>query len=429
MKRVVLLFMVMMMAGSLSGCNNEPNSYEDEMESQTVALETENSLNDISEPVPTPDTIVFEEIKYLNRDNLFLLTDEDEQKYVVDCDGNMEDLENVSLKSGYLSEKYQVVEGGSVYGVESVHDIWGNDKTDLFIKDEYHENIVGIYHSPEQDYVWVKERVETPSASMGILKAYNEDGTEIYRIDSNQCEAVADEYDRIENCGDNMCFLYKNYDNYGGILINTKTWQIVLDTGYWGYFSDGYATLRNNGDAEYMTGDEVIDTNGKCVAEGTLRETGNGLVFDKNKKCFLDFNKNVIADFNGYKGIVIWSDDTDNAFVFKDGYSIVAIENDGGTIFYGIIDTSGKYVMELTDTIESISYEGMVADRYLLLHINYSETYETILLDSETKELKTVPDPVDFEHGYEIDGKFINDFGEFCFYDFEESTVNPISIS
>lgn len=138
----------------------------------------------------------------------------------MDLDGNIKN--NVDLNSHYL--KY---DDGYIYDIE------GNDMQDKFIKDTDHEQILGICRMDSQDVVWLRENQETPSSSLIIIKAYDENGKELCRIDSNnEYLKQNDPYainnfkyiSSVEYAGDCVCRIRIRYTNKDALFsVNVET--------------------------------------------------------------------------------------------------------------------------------------------------------------------------------------------------------------
>ena len=429
MKKIYLVFLLIIFC--CTACNNNVDKKTDENIESNINSEKSGDMsaeNIQTDSEPTEEVnYIFNDIRYLNRDNLFLLSS-DGEKYCVTTEGEATPLSETRLNSVYLN-----------YDSDRMMDIYGNDITDLFIKDTQHEHFIGVYWDELQDYVWVYEKQESPMESIGIMKAFDEKGTELFRIDSQSREEGV-YFGNVRNCGEGMCLLY-NDNSMGGLLIDTNTWQIILDTGEWGFFSDGYATIRYDGEYE-RDGRKIIDKQGNIVVEGdNLGDVGNGLLFDEDSKSFVDLNFNKVLDFNMYNEVDVTGKTYDyrerRNFVFKDGYSEVTIRNEGGTEFYGIIDTAGNYVMDLTDAIGVYAYYGKVAEHYLLFS-STGEVHDSYVIDLNSKELRKLPMPVAnsdccFIVGKKIyflseNGIFKRYDGEFSCYDLETQRFETIPI-
>lgn len=361
---------------------------------------------------------------YLDRDELFLLKTENGNSIFVDLDGNIKN--NVDLNSHYL--KY---DDGYIYDIE------GNDMQDKFIKDTDHEQILGICRMDSQDVVWLRENQETPSSSLIIIKAYDENGKELCRIDSNnEYLKQNDPYainnfkyiSSVEYAGDCVCRIRIRYTNKDALFsVNVETGEILNPQGE---FSDGYAVIsaQNNKGIQDVHGNYLV---GPTSTNDILYETSyynDGLFLSKTQKKFYDIHMNVKIDLSEYD-ILFWEGNTgtpgwQEEYAFKDGYCGIEVQNENGTRFYGVLDTNGKWIIELTDTLASNSdgYSGKVTETKIKMGQR--------LYDIESHEFMNIPTDVS-DNRKLVKGKyyFVNDKNEFWWYNPDTGEIKPLSLT
>lgn len=384
----------------------------------------EDILDDNNRSIQTSNNIQgsIVDFTYLDRDELFLLKTENGDSIFVDLDGNIKN--NVDLNSHYL--KY---DDGCIYDIE------GNDMQDKFIKDTDHEQILGICRMDSQDVVWVRENQETPSNSLIIIKAYDESGKELCRVDSNNeylkqndPHAINDfKYiSSVEYAGDCVCRI--RYTNKDALFsVNVETGEILNPKGE---FSDGYAVIsaQNNKGIQDVHGNYLV---GPTSTNDILYETSyynDGLFLSKTQKKFYDIHMNVKIDLSEYD-ILFWEGNTgtpgwQEEYAFKDGYCGIEVQNENRTRFYGVLDTNGKWIIELTDTLASNSdgYSGKVTETKIKMGQR--------LYDIESHEFMSIPTDVS-DNRKLVKGKyyFVNDKNEFWWYNPDTGEIKPLSLT
>lgn len=406
MRKIINLFLLSaLIVVAVVGCGKGDKSqdvseeFDDQLESDDYS-ETEDEMENKFDYQGSVDHIVYRE-----KDRLFSVFDYYGNQIFIDLEGNV--IEKPELISKYLqfdSENSEVI------------DMYNNDVTEQFVKDPEHEKVIGVCHMLERDVVWVKERNETPEHSQIVIKGFDEDGNELCRVDSdnsyfNQYDAENFQYIKsVAYAGDTVCRIcYTRGYTEGLFSINVETGEILRN----GEFSDGYTVLSGEG---------IQDVHGKylVVKDDTLPEMlyntcrySDGMFFSKDTKKFYDINLNEKIDLSEYDLFF----GTDN--VFKDGYCGIEVMNDMGTRFYGIIDTDGNWIIELTDTLDHQwnQYIGKISENKILL--GSGKVYNLL-----TKEFEEYPSLI---NDVRVDGKcyYVNDAGEICIYDIEKC-VNQI---
>lgn len=432
----ILLFMSVTILG-ISGCAKESPVSNTESEFSTTSetmksdlFETEDVQTDIySDSQSELETVMeteqyysFNTIELLDRDNKFLL-ETDYELVVIDTDGSIIENPETDLNSQYLA-----VNDGTVYN------LLGNDVTDTFVTDYEHQEVLSVCRLKDYDVVWIKERKETPQESLIILRALDEKGEEIYSIDTKS-EYFDDEEDAInsfkyceqirsDSISGTVCTLYEtlagttpfmrvNLSNKKILPASFGTTQEIIDD-YFIYDSQVY-----NIDGEIVD----INEENSDVLSGS-GPFSNGLIFNREKQAFYDKNLNMAIDLSDYNVI------NDDAH-FQDGVCILEMNSPSGTIFYGVIDTSGNWVIDPVECIE-MDIKRINEDLYYLLVAegsSVSERYNYVYND-KTNNLML---PDDYEISYfdnTVDGKQykINDYGEVSCYDFVNNSYEVLEI-
>lgn len=388
--------------------NTEPNYY------SVVEEETEDRNSSYYQG--NVDCIVYRE-----RDNLFSVFDNDGNQIFINLDGNI--LENTQLMSRYLQ-----YDRNSENSKESrVIDLYGNDVTNEFVKDSEHEKVIGICQMTKQDVVWVMEYNETPEHSQIIVKAFDEDGNKLCSVDSdnpyfNEFQAENFKYIvSVQYMGDSACQIeYSRASTQGLFSINVETGEILNPEGI---FSDGYAVISGQGiqdiHGEYLVKAQDGGTDLPEMLYNTYRYS-DGLFFSQDTQKFYDIKLNEKIDLSEYN-MVFWEGDKDS-YVFKDGYCGIEVENDAGTRFYGLIDTEGNWIIDLTDTLDHSweQYNGKISENKLKL--GSDKVYNMI-----TKEFEEYP-WLSMNNSIRVNGKcyYINETDEICVYDIEQFSTQML---
>lgn len=286
-----------------------------------------------------------------------------------------------------------------------------------------------------QDVVWVRENQETPSNSLIIIKAYDESGKELCRVDSNNEYLKQNDPHAINNfkyissveyAGDCVCRI--RYTNKDALFsVNVETGEILNPKGE---FSDGYAVIsaQNNKGIQDVHGNYLV---GPTSTNDILYETSyynDGLFLSKTQKKFYDIHMNVKIDLSEYD-ILFWEGNTgtpgwQEEYAFKDGYCGIEVQNENGTRFYGVLDTNGKWIIELTDTLASNSdgYSGKVTETKIKMGQR--------LYDIESHEFMNIPTDVS-DNRKLVKGKyyFVNDKNEFWWYNPDTGEIKPLSLT
>lgn len=154
----------------------------------------------------------------------------------------------------------------------------------------------------------------------------------------------------------------------------------------------------------------------------------DGLFLSKTQKKFYDIHMNVKIDLSEYD-ILFWEGNTgtpgwQEEYAFKDGYCGIEVQNENRTRFYGVLDTNGKWIIELTDTLASNSdgYSGKVTETKIKMGQR--------LYDIESHEFMSIPTDVS-DNRKLIKGKyyFVNDKNEFWWYNPDTGEIKPLSLT
>ena len=408
------------LALSLMACSTKQDNriYEESYEESTSDIaqqESDNCEMDVESNSTNAENTgqvyeaVIEKIKYLKRDDLFLLSTSQGEKIVVDKQGIILDTD-LTQNMEKLHSIYLEMQMGSEY----IYDLYGNELHSRFIKNEKTEELLSLCSLEEQDIVWVRESNETPTESTIILKAFDEQGNELCRVDSNSREdfSAADfkAVRGINYSGDNTCrvsITRGTAEPY--FCINVLTGEILNSDCQ---FSEGYSITYS---MQGYHGNNIQDTHGNYLLSENgdarlkhARRIGNGLFFNPGEKCFYNLNLEPVIDLSQY-GLLMWRGEEDKTYIFKDGYCGVEVQNDAGKRFYGVIDTQGNWVMELTDEYGDIDYDEKLTDDLL--------RFGGYIYKIDTGEMKRIP----MVEGCIVDGKsyYIDSNGQFACYDCE----------
>lgn len=405
-----------------------------------IACETKN-YNEESSNVETPMTNDIEEdvekliycdtMELLEKDNMFLITSTEGNKYVIDVNGTIQQNPESTLEFRYLKAYENDDESISVL------DIFDNDVSDNFITNSDNEEIVSVVTMKDMEVVIVREFEETATNSNIILKMLDKNGNELSRIESNDKRLkrvndsinFAEEFRKmslrdIEYCGDTICGLL------GRIALNVQTGEIV-STGV--YFDNGYGVDYWTNNIEDIHGNKKFPVNKygetkervkKVISSSNGYRLSNGLFFNDEKKIFYDINLTPQIDLSKYD-ILVWEHDTED-YVFKDGYCSIQAKNPSGAWFSGIIANNGKWVIELTKSESRWDLKGDIGNGLILM--SNSEGY--FYFDTETKTIENIEN-IKCQNKYFLDGKMycLLDSSEILCKDLKSNDENILSIS
>lgn len=201
-------------------------------------------------------------------------------------------------------------------------------------------------------------------------------------IDKSEKMVIEPIYDYISDFLENL--VVASRDNYYEVL-DTKGQIVIKSKDHIGDFHNGLATIgRPTQNGSYLYG--YIDVEGKAVLEPVFEQAGSfqnnkALVKIKDKKyAVIDKKGTILMELN-YKNVQQLSDDiliytdennlmgyitydghklTDARFIdahpFKDGFAVVNDSKDYSTSKYGVIDTTGNFV--IPSQYASIRYIG-----------------------------------------------------------------------
>ena len=432
MKKLIIGIIVILTLLAGCGANNEKDDTSNgitETDSEHLELDepSDNNIDDSESVKEINDEENFQglisDIKYLERDELLCISLTDYTTIFYDVKNNNL-INDPELKSEYLTAERESDSNKNI----RVYDFLGNDVTDRFIADFEHENIIGVCHLEANDVIWVKEYNETPEHSEIIVKAFDELGNEICRVSSDN-EYFAEMVDYIERfknistveyVGDNVCRIMTTDSSTRNFFsVNVENSKILNGNGY---FSDGYSVISaineyaiQNTEGEYLVGPVTSHE----ILNNAYRYS-DGLFFSGNTKKFYDIDLTEKIDLSQYEVVFIESDA--DMYVFQDGYCGIQVMNDSGTIFFGIIDTEGNWVIELTDTLnwQADEYRGKISEN--IIRLGRDKTFNL-----QSMEFGVYPDLP--SNGENIDGKYyyINDVDELWYYDFENQENNKVS--
>ncbi len=434
----MLISLILLVTLIISGCgySNKAENSEKALMPATHAPVT--TAAPTKKPISIEDN--FTSVSYLDRDDLFLLTTKTGEKYVTDANGNAQRLKDAKLKSLYLYTATDM-EGrtAAMASPDILYDIYGNDLTNHFVKDEAHEKLLGVCKMEDKDVVWVRRREETPEASRVIFTAYNEAEEPIVQFDSNNPninKKSSNWLDKLLNAsharyiGSNVCMIET-------LCINVDTQEIFEADGEpftkfrkgegEAKFIDGYAVVNQNvgHNIRDVHGNYLYSKDGEDILDDALPYSC-GLFFNKETQKFYDVNLNEKIDLSQYKAVTAVSDYDDKP-MFIDGYCGIVVYNDAGTQFFGIIDTNGNWVMELTDTVSEWwnGYSRKISDNTLQLSGGKIYNIQTKTVSDDPRK--------DFNRNNNdiiVDGTlyYVNN-GKFNSYDYDNKVGDVISVN
>lgn len=435
MKKISSLLVLCTVLLSISACGTTSDN---KSLTKEVTTTTNTNINEegstqftTNEDVPSENnreiiTDAFSDIEYLSEDNIFILTTDYGNRYAVTTNGNAHYLSGVTLKSHYLK----------VFD-DAILNAYGDDVTSKFISDTNTESLLGICEYEDDYSVWTLKDEETPTNSKLVLTGYDYDGNVLLSIDSDDYSFIS-ENSLPTYLGENI-FCFGSSGGYPRYIVNcinidTKDhFSFTMETG--DKFNNGYIIDQNNHDILNTKGEITYEDDEKL--KNDIHDVDEGMFINFQSGKFYNINDLSLAiDLSEYKFVGVssgfnnidWEKTKDGAFMFIDGYCGIRIQNDNKNFFFGVIDTSGNWVMEpeQVDSFygSSCSYYGKLADD--LLDVNGK------VFSIKSKEFSENPvKPKYLTKSTNIDGVayYIDDDGYFCSYDYSKNERNTIEVS
>ena len=434
MRRFIGFLLVAVMTLGLCGCGTNEDSLSNESSDSKIlatattttdniiSSEANSIVNDYSSAIENDSNLVIEQteilsnlsgMKYLDEDDKFFLktnTNPGQESindyYIMDYEGNAEPLTATILKSKYYEEGY----------VNSITDILGNDYTDRFIKDKASEKILFCGKADNGYVIWVIHTEETPTSVDKEVIVYSDSGDELFRFDPEESGLdTMNSAIRIEYEGSNVfklkCNSYTGATYQSGLCCNPYKQKLFWVSGFdkmSNDFSNGYA-IDHLGRHE----NRLIDNEGNILYSNETNDIfksndlsmfNNGLFYDYETKIFYDKDLNKIIDLsdNDYKLYT-----NEHGRFFNDKIQLVSVRNENKTIFLGVLDNTGNWIVELQKLEDygiaqkdSFNYENRVNNDVIILnvHSDYSSSQSGYYLyNMKTKEHTQLP--VEYERG------------------------------
>ncbi len=418
-KKIIVLSICLIISMLLIACKTKNYSEESSNVETTMADNIEENVEKL---------IYCDTMEFLEKDNMFLISTVEDDTYVIDGNGTIQENPESTLEFRYLKTYENDDESISVL------DIFENDVSDDFITNSDNEEIVDVVTMKDMEVVVVRECEETATTSNIIIKMLDKNGKELSRIESND-KRLKEEYhideafrtmsaSDIEYCGDTVCRL-------GDISLNVKTGEIV-STGI--YFDNGYGVDFGSCNIEDVHGKKKFSVNKYGETDESVsdviscfpreqRRLSNGLFYSYNKKTFYDINLTPKIDLSKYDILISQHDKED--YVFKNGYCRIQAKNPSGAIFLGLIDTSGNWIMELAKYDEGWDFVEDLGNGLLLLSTGQGYSY----YDKGTETIENIEN-IKCQAKYFLDGTMycLLDSGEILCKDLKSNEGTIINI-
>lgn len=385
-------------------------------------------------------------IKYLEKENLFRVQDNEELApyYFIDLAGNL--VENPQFESQYLEYVYYENGGREQNGMGNfITNIFG-DVIDpsKYLENPQHQYLVGGLSFDGNDWIWISETHPTINGTNIVLKAidyntneeiYNIDCTEYY-VSGNYPTEIRGYYsfedERFVIFNSDRAFSDRETgESLGspGLVIDLNTGEIRTDvmrapniedtidaSGYrsafslWGLSSTGYHAIVD------VYGRVIINCDDYSMLIGKLSE---GVFFNKNDCCFYDLDLNKVIDLSSYPLVTEEFD----KFYFKDGYCELHATSNDGIDFYGLIDKNGEFIIDWTEEKGTyvFKYIEKLNDETLYIKLNS----HNFAFDLETSEMTELPETFT-QVGEKL---YYTEEGELYCYNLETKDVNVVEIN
>ena len=326
-------------------------------DNQLSDVDTTNSI--------TPFYDTFKKMEYLPLDDKFLLENEDGDQYIADKDGNINYLSDIAVVTPRLS----LNRGGNSIEDYTITDIYGNDVTSTFKKDDT-QSVIGVSDYDSDQVVWVLQREEGFSESYVKYLGYTSDGTLLTEFDSKDYPDIL--FERLFKNefisgfpvykGNNIFALRKphgtalevgggNYITDDGVditeyntYLNVETQTIFsvenVDRGVYDNIYGDYALYRNK--LYDMNGNvaKEYDTKMWYLGEGKVMNADDSWVATESRYIYDMVTGEQLIDLSEYQYSLQWVDK------FADGYILIDIENDQGHEYLGVMNESGEWAIE-----------------------------------------------------------------------------------
>ena len=248
----------------------------------------------------------------------------DKTTYVVDENYNIlwtyESTNREECIDGYIS-----LGDTPITGTKTIYDKNGNQKF------SYTEHQYEYVELVSNGCVLIREKTDTYNSSSTKEGLYSLEKQE-YIVEPKE-EYVGKIVDRKDG-------MFKVGDNF----YNSKTDKTLTYKTYFAQsFIDGYAVTQS------LDGIVVFDENGN---EYSIREPNGEVVGvgNRNENMLFDVRNSTIFNLETKKAISVKSQitkaDSEYGPIFENGYALVRFTNQGGTPYYSVIDTNGKFMFE-----------------------------------------------------------------------------------
>lgn len=317
--------------------------------------------------------------------------------YCIDVDGNI--LfglpKDISPESNYMNGLCLVTsEKISDYNEYTIIDTLGNPVSFDCIGES--DSVLLIHKSSNSVCIWIKTLIDSYDGFLVQLKVIDENGkvkAEFFPNDIISEQAMADINKKtamismdLEYQGDGVCS-FGNSDVYHFDIESQTVFKDIAPI----HFERGYGVNRKG---------ELKDKLGNIIASVSINRREGIITGDYNEEVYylgerqlykLSYN----GKFDGYKGSFYDKDgsikiDFSDYFVYNrptydNGYCVIGLINEIGTVFTGVIDNTGKFVFE---PLEAETLCDKVTDNVILVKKQTSNESNAIaIIDLNGNEL------------------------------------------
>lgn len=338
-------------------------------EVKTTEKSTEDSIVDIGK---------VKSVIYSGYSNYYFV-DTNEKSYQIDTTGKIIKEESIANSCPTTIfegiQMKQRIDTAKNKGYYVICDNNGNDITSKYVSSS--DRFFKIYNVNGEPLIAAIVFNENPTASEGVVVFKDRYADEIYAIGTDDDAFKLNNIDvkylkntdtNLSYVGDGMAYLSNKY--HGSYFINLETKEVFEDKfkGH-GDYIDGYLSY-NNGRCGIIDkhGNNILDTTVapklQCLySQGLYYNCTDNKFYDINGNCKIDLSNYDVENPYKYTGSY---DGKVKKYVFDEaGLCKIIVNNPSGKKYYGLIDTEGKWVIELQP--EEFSYFKQVGDNLILL--------------------------------------------------------------
>ena len=282
-----------------------------------------------------------------------------------------------------------------------ITDYNGNDITSKFVSST--DRFFEIYNIDNEPLIAAIVFEENAVASVGKVSLKDREGdskyifsTEdnVFKENNIDVTYLKDTDTKLSYVNDKMMYLSNKYKK--SYFINLDTKEVFEDKfGSHGNYIDGYISYNGNAGCGIVDkhGNNILNVNKvpklQCLySKGVYFNCTDKKFYNINGECVIDLSQYNIDNPYNYSGSY---DGKVTGYVFDEyGFCKITVINPSGKKYYGLIDITGKWVIELQD--KEFTYCKAVGENMILMQIGtYYKVYDL-------KNKKYIGEDIDFKN-------------------------------